>query len=329
MSEPLALFSVVVPTYQRIDALPTCLDALAGQAYPRDRFEVLVVDDGSGVSPEPVVAAFRERLNVALVSQPHAGPARARNTGATHARGDFLAFTDDDCAPDAEWLPQLAARFAATPGHMIGGQTVNALSQNRCSTASQLLVHYLYEYYNADATRPFFFTSNNMALPRLAFLAIGGFDSTLTSAAGEDRELCDRWQHLGYRLTYAPEAVVYHRHHLTLRQFWRQHFQYGQAALYFRQKRVQRGSGRIAIEPWSFYLNLLRYPFTQERTLRAASLSALLLLSQFANALGFAWGQTAGQNPPPMALGSPLLGAPESRGEGASDAGSDPGGDGS
>lgn len=286
------LFSVIVPTYRRLEALSTCLHALAGQAYPPDRFEVVVVDDGSEVSPAAVVKAFRERLSVTVVSQPHAGPGKARNAGAERAGGEFLAFTDDDCAPDPHWLPRLAARFATTPGHLIGGRTVNALPRNRYSAASQLLVQYLYGYYNADATHPSFFTSNNMALPRHTFLAIGGFDSMLTRAAGEDRELCDRWHHLGHGLAYAPEAVVYHRHQLTLLQFSRQHFHYGQAAYYFRQKRVQRGSGNIAIEPWSFYLNLVRYPFTQDRTLQAALLSALLLLSQCANAFGFGWEQT-------------------------------------
>ncbi len=292
MNEPLPFFSVVVPTYRRLEALSDCLQALAGQAYPRDRFEVLVVDDGSGVSPEAVVAAFQGRLNVPLICQPHAGPGTARNTGAEHARGEFLAFTDDDCAPDAHWLPRLATRFAAMPGHLIGGQTVNALRQNRCSAASQLLVDYLYRHYNADAAHPSFFASNNMALPRGAFLAVGGFDSAFTHAAGEDRELCDRWRYLGRALTYAPEVVVYHRHHLTLWQFWCQHFHYGRAASYFRQKRLQRAAGRITIEPWSFYVNLLRYPFTQERRLQAASLFALLLLSQVAIAVGFGWEQT-------------------------------------
>jgi glycosyltransferase involved in cell wall biosynthesis len=327
MSEPLPFFSVIVPTYRRIEALPTCLEALAGQAYPRDRFEVLIVDDGGSASLEPVVAAFRERMHITLLSQPHGGPARARNTGAAHARGEFLAFTDDDCAPDAGWLHCLAARFAATPGHMIGGQTVNALRQNCCSAASQLLVDYLYEYYNAGAAQPSFFTSNNMALPQRAFLAIGGFDATLMSAAGEDRELSDRWQHLGYGLTYAPEALVAHHHRLSLRQFWCQHFEYGRAARYFRMARVQRGSGRVAIEPWAFYLNLLRYPFTQERPLQAVSLSALLFLSQCANALGFVWEQAAGRNPP-MAVDPLSLGVLQSAEERASDGGRNPQGNG-
>lgn len=326
MSEALPFFSVVVPTYRRVEALPACLDALAGQAYPRDRFEVLVVDDGSGASLDAVVAAFRDRLEVTLLSQPHAGPARARNTGAAHARGEVLAFTDDDCAPDPEWLRRLAARLRDRPGDMIGGQTVNALRQDRCATASQTLVNYLYEYYNVNAARPSFFTSNNMALPRRAFLAIGGFDTTLTSAAGEDRELCDRWQHLGYRLTYAPEARVSHHHKLTLRQFCRQHFQYGRAACYFRRARRQRGAGRVAIEPLSFYLNLLRYPFMHDPPRRAVALAALLFLSQGANAVGFAWEQLAGRKPSPTGMPPLGGGAAPSGLASASDADAIPGG---
>ena len=289
MSESLPFFSVVVPTYRRAETLATCLNALAGQVYPRSRFEVVVVEDGGGVPLQPLLGGFKDRLNLTLISQPHAGPGKARNTGAEHARGELLAFTDDDCAPDTHWLACMAARFAATPGHLVGGHTANALHHNRCSAASQLLVQYLYEYYNADPARPSFFASNNMALPRDAFLDVGGFDAALTRAAGEDRELCDRWRHLGRGLTYAPEAVVYHYHDLTAWQFCCQHFRYGRAAFYFRQKRVQRGSGHIAIEPLSFYANLLRYPFAQEGRPGAAVLSALLLLSQVANAAGFGW----------------------------------------
>jgi len=302
MSEASPFFSVVVPTYRRAELLPTCLEALAGQAYARDRFEVLVVDDGGDASLEPVVAPFQERMHVTLLSQPHGGPAQARNTGAAHARGAFLAFTDDDCAPDAAWLQRLAARFAHVPAHMIGGQTVNALPQNRCSAASQLLIDYLYAYYNAGTSQPSFFTSNNMALPRRMFLAIGGFDAILMTAAAEDRELCDRWQHLGYRLTYAPEALVAHKHRLSVWQFCRQHFEYGRGAHYFRMARAQRGRGRVAIEPWSFYCNLLGFPFAHERTPRATAIAALLLLSQCANALGFACEAVGGRKPLPLGV---------------------------
>src|SRR5437870_3627411 len=90
-------FSIIVPTFQRPVQLATCLQALAGLRYPRERFEVFVVDDGSSVPPSDVVARIRGEINITLLIQHHSGPAAARNAGAERARGHVLAFTDDDC----------------------------------------------------------------------------------------------------------------------------------------------------------------------------------------------------------------------------------------
>jgi len=282
-------FSIVIPTYARPSQLATCFQSLARLDYSRDRFEVIVVDDGSETPPEVVVASFCGQLDVKLLTQAHAGPAAARNTGAARAKGKFLAFTDDDCAPAPDWLQSLAARFARASDCAIGGRTLNALPDNLYSTASQLLIAYLYTYYNADSDRARFFASNNLAMPADRFHAIGGFDTTYTRTAAEDRELCDRWLHHGYRMTYAPEALVYHAHALTLRTFLRQHFNYGRGAFRFRQARAQRARGRIRLEPFSFYLNLLLYPFSQVQGRRALLVAALLGVSQWANATGFLW----------------------------------------
>src|SRR5437867_3420967 len=85
------VFSIVVPTYRRPKQLAACLQALAKLDYARERFEVIVVDDGSTTPPEAVVTSFQDRLQVTLVLQPHAGSAAARNTGAERARGEYLA----------------------------------------------------------------------------------------------------------------------------------------------------------------------------------------------------------------------------------------------
>ena len=287
-----AHFSIIVPTYGRPGQLVTCLQSLTHLDYPRNRFEVIVVDDGSQRPPESVVSSFRDQLDVTLLIQPHVGPAAARNTGAGRAKGQFLAFTDDDCAPAPDWLHTLAARFTQAPDGAIGGRTFNALPENPYSTASQLLIDYLYAYYNTDSNRASFFTSNNLALPVDRFRAIGGFDSTFPRAAGEDRELCDRWLHHGHRLIYAPEAVVYHAHALSLRTFWRQHVNYGRGAFYFRRVRAKRGRNGLRLEPFSFYVDLLRYPFPQTQQHRQALwLAALLGTAQVANAAGFFWEQ--------------------------------------
>lgn len=271
--------SIIVPTRNRPRLVAACAEALARLDYPRDRYEVIFVDDGS----EPPVEVPGARV----IRQPGRGPAAARNTGAREARGEFLAFTDDDCAPASDWLRQIAHHLTAQPDRLLGGRVINALPDNLFAEASQQLVSYLYEYFNSGTAGPQFFTSNNLAVRRELFQHVGGFDESLPLAAAEDRELCDRWLHLGHRLAYAPEMIVHHAHDLTLRRFWRQHFHYGRGAYLYHVIRAERRGGKLRVEPGRFYENLLRYPFTQTRGQRAWRLSALLLLAQMANALGF------------------------------------------
>jgi GT2 family glycosyltransferase len=248
------------------------------------------VDDGSRKPPHGVIKEFHDNFEVMLLTQTHAGPATARNTGAAQAKGAILAFTDDDCEPAAGWLQALAQRFAETPDFAVGGRVLNGLSGNPFSTASQMLIDYLYSYYNSNHRRARFLASNNLALPAERFRTIGGFDTNFPSAAGEDRELCDRWLHHGYGMVYAPEVVVRHSHFLSYQSFCRQHFNYGRAALYFHQVRARRGQTPIKLEPLRFYLNLLGYPFLHLRPSQSILIAMLLLLSQVGNALGICGG---------------------------------------
>jgi glycosyltransferase involved in cell wall biosynthesis len=280
-------FSIVIPTYNRSERLQNCLQALVNLDYPTDRFEVIVVDDGSSTPMEPIAAPFQELLNLTVIRQPNSGPAKARNTGAAKAKGKYLAFTDDDCAPLPNWLTQLEGQFALTPDGLIGGQTLNALPQNLYSTASQILIDYLYDYFNLEAGRSSFFASNNFAMPTQKFHELGGFDTSFPLAAGEDREFCDRWLHHHYPMLYVPSVQIQHYHHLTLQSFWRQHFNYGRGAFCFHQVRSQRNQDGIKIESLPFYTKLLLYPFGRSTSQPAILLSVLLLLSQIANILGF------------------------------------------
>ena len=287
LTQKLPFFSVIVPTYNRPDKLRNCLNALTKLEYPIDRFEVVIVDDGSSESVEPVADLFRQRFSLFLDKQPNAGPAAARNRGASHSKGEYLVYTDDDCTPDSKWLLAFAKRFASFPDHLIGGLMINLISENVYSEASQQLISYLYDYYNGGLGRNPFFASSNLALPARLFHEVGGFNTNFPLAAGEDREFCDRWLFHGHQMTYAPEAVAFHSHALTFRRFCRQHYNYGRGAFRFHQIHAQRNAKHIELEPFSFYYNLLRYPFSKAKTIPAMMLALLMVLSQAANAAGF------------------------------------------
>jgi glycosyltransferase involved in cell wall biosynthesis len=280
-------FSIIIPSYCRPTQLAECLRALSRLEYPRDRFEVIVVDDGGDAPLDDVVAPFGCNLSLALLRQPNAGPAAARNLGAERARGELLAFTDDDCLPDPCWLTALADTLGRAPDCMVGGAVVNAATGRLCSVTSQLITDLVYRHYNADPLHARFLASNNLALSLRGFREIGGFDPGFRTS--EDRELCDRWLHRGRRILYHPAALVRHAHHLNVWSFSRQHFGYGRGAAHFHRLRATRQSGSLLADS-RFHLdirNWLHYPLTTVPIRQVVPVAALLVLWQITNLAGF------------------------------------------
>ncbi len=275
--------SVVVPTHRRPGQLVACLEALSRADYSRERFEVIVVDDGGGLEADGLRQRFRGALELRLARQPRLGPAAARNVGARMARGELLVFTDDDCIPDPGWLGTLARRYLEQPNDAVGGHTANALRSNPYSTASQLIIDAGYAHYNGAVSGARFLTSNNLAVPRRAFLAVGGFDPSLWTS--EDRDLCERWTNSGRRMAYEPRAVVAHVRPMTLRSFCLQHFAYGRGARGFHTRRP-RGSLRRELD-LGYYLALPRRALRREQGDSAFAVLLLLPVWQLANAAGF------------------------------------------
>jgi len=278
-------FSIVIPTHDRVEQLGTCLESLASLNYPKDQFEVVVVDDGSVQSLYDTITPFDDKLNFKFIQQGQAGPAAARNRGVSHASNSYIAFTDDDCQPEPNWLSHFADGFRKNPEAILGGYTINALEDNSQAVASQLLIDHIYQYFNREPNDARFFTSNNLAVSRDRFLESGGFDTQFPLAAGEDREICDRWRHQGRQLIYIPSAIILHSHEMNLKRFCKQHFNYGQGAFQFHRRRSLRNSSRHRLEPFRFYRNMFQLAFTKNQD--AFKMTSLLLISQLANAAGF------------------------------------------
>jgi glycosyltransferase involved in cell wall biosynthesis len=281
-------YSIVIPTYKRPAQLARCLAAIESLDFPRDRFEVLVVDDGSDDPPTELIAALGQSLDIRLVCARHGGPASARNTGARLARGRYLVFTDDDCAPHRDWLAAIDRWTSASDGTVaFGGQTVNLLADNVYATASQSIVEFLYHYFGDHPTSRRFFTTNNLVVPRDQFMEIDGFDEGFELAAGEDRDLCERWRSSGRELQYAPDVLVDHAHRLTFTRFNRQHFNYGRGAFDLHKSRARRGDGSLRIEPARFYYQLVTYPMRRAHGARRLPLAGLHFWSQVAYVSGY------------------------------------------
>jgi GT2 family glycosyltransferase len=190
--------SVVVPTRHRNGQLATCLERLspAAQSLGADLYEVIVTDDGEASTAEALVAA---RFPWAQwTAGPRRGPAANRNHGASLARGQWLAFTDDDCLPSPGWLAAYAAEVARGGATVLEGRTTCAAG-----------IHSILDEAPINTTGGNLW-SCNMMIARPAFQAVGVFDERFPHAAVEDMEFHSRVKRAALPTRFVPEAVVDH-----------------------------------------------------------------------------------------------------------------------
>jgi glycosyltransferase involved in cell wall biosynthesis len=190
----------VVPTYKRPELLRRCLSALQGQDYPSDRYEVIVVEDGGPAEGEGVVEEIRRTspVRILYMGLPHAGPAAARNRGWSAARGELIAFTDDDTIPDRQWLAEGAKSFV-NGADVVNGHTIVPLPPFP-SDADK----------NTQGLERATLATCNAFCRRSLLEANGGFDTRFTRAYREDSDLEFTLRKGGAWLVSNPHAVVVH-----------------------------------------------------------------------------------------------------------------------
>ncbi|HXZ17413.1 MAG TPA: glycosyltransferase, partial [Roseiarcus sp.] len=194
--------SVIMPHYNDLENLQRCLDGLDRQAFPRDRYEIVVADNNSrcGLAAVAEVCGARARA----VGAPIQGAGEARNAAVAASRGDALAFIDSDCRPDPHWLERGLAALANAD--IAGGRIVVAVDDRDHPTAVEA-----FELAFAFNTRRYvlnhhYCVTANMFTRRAVFDAVGPFRTRVS----EDLDWGLRATRLGFRMAYAPEAVVEH-----------------------------------------------------------------------------------------------------------------------
>ena len=215
---PEVSLSVVVPTFNRDRLVTKCLDTIFNRhGFAIDDFEVLVVDDGSEDKTSEQVSNFIQRHPgyriTLLVLSKNVGPSIARNIGILHARGEFVAFTDDDCIVPQNWLARFNREFRRHPEiHGVGGWKKPALFDGKNpSRYDQYFflrrLEYMRRGFKSKELHPYNNCGDtaNVCYRKDSLFAVGGFDPRFRVM--EDWELKIRMHEASFTLLYIPTFV--------------------------------------------------------------------------------------------------------------------------
>ena len=226
----------MIPVRDGALTLPSLLDALDRQTLPRERFEIIVVDNGSRDGS----GALAQERGARVVDEPRPNRARARNRGVEASAGPLVAFTDADCLPADGWLAALSACLAGVP---LAAGAVELVTGERPTRWEEL--ERLWRFRQEAAVAQGWAATANLGVRRDAFQAIAGFDPDYRHI-GEDVDFCLRARAAGFTLGWCPKSVVRHRAESTAVSVLRRAVIHG----YSSNQHARRWQGEIGWRHW-------------------------------------------------------------------------------
>lgn len=288
--------SIVVPTYNHMDSLPKLIQSLLKQTYPKEKYEIIICDDGSVDGTRQFIKAYQRIAHplIRYFSQGHRGPAAARNLGLKYSRGMTVAFIDADCVASNIWLEELIKcldinfdnHTAAVGGHMQVMQNGRLLSKycnyiNNSETSSQI-----------DRNgNPAYLITANVSFSKYALDSVGGFDERFTFPGGEDQDICYRLKESGYHLRFNPKAIVYHYPRESIFKLLEAQFNYGKGEAFIQ---THKGTTAMSLYPGfrAFFsvIKISRYIFNFHKKGFSLKTSIIFAILDYFRKLSFSIG---------------------------------------
>lgn len=229
------LFSVIVPTYNRVDEIKELLQSLTKQILPKEKFEVIIVDDGSTDNTLEYLAQYQNEsgVNLRVLKQVHKGPGEARNLGMANADGKYMLFIDSDCIADPNWLQAYSDAVSVQDAAGFGGPDAVLDS---FSPVQKAIDYSMTSFITTGGIRghskkkisKYYPRSFNMGIRHDVYDKIGGMNKL---RHGQDIEFSHRIISVGEPVIKVDGAVVYHKRRMSIRKFFRQVYNWGAARI--------------------------------------------------------------------------------------------------
>lgn len=222
-------FSIIIPVYNRPDEVNELLESIQKSTY-KEEFEIVIIEDGSTISSEEVVAKFSDKLNINYFFKENSGPGDSRNYGMLKAKGDYFIIFDSDCIIPENYLQEVEKELNSSYVDCYGGPDAaldsfsniqKAINFAMTSTITTGGIRGGSEKISKFQPRSF-----NMGISKKAFLESKGFGNI---HPGEDPDLSIRLWKLGYETRLFTNAFVYHKRRIDWEKFSLQVSKFGKA----------------------------------------------------------------------------------------------------
>ena len=229
------MITIITPSYNRSDELKYLLESLENQKIDHNFFELIISDDGSTDGTKELIKKWKRKasFNIKYISQMNKGPGSARNHGLKNSNGELIVFIDSDCEAHPEWLKIIMENYKKDNFDACGGpdsskDDFTILQKSIDYSMTSFLTTGGMRGHSEKMIAKFYPRTHNMAIKKAIYDQIGGFGSL---RHGQDIEYSNRIRKSGARIKFIKDAIVYHRRRSSLKQFYKQVFNWGVARI--------------------------------------------------------------------------------------------------